>query len=118
MLMLTPLIAAISAGNAAVLKPSEVAEASASLFQELVEKYLDREAFSVIQGGADETTVLLKERFDHIFYTGNTAVAKIISKAAAVHLTPVVLELGGKNATIVHSDANISVAAHRIMSVS
>src|SRR3954470_115072 len=114
MLTLSPLIAAISGGNAAVIKPSEVAAATADVIARLLPEYLDREAFSVVLGAVPETTALLEQQWDHIFFTGGTAVAKIVMTAAAKHLTPVVLELGGKNPTIVHSSANLRVAARRI----
>ncbi len=114
MLTLSPLVAAISAGNAAVIKPSEVSAATAAVIARLVPQYLDREAFSVVQGAVPETTALLEQQWDHIFFTGGPAVARIVMAAAAKHLTPVVLELGGKNPTIVHSSANLRVAARRI----
>jgi acyl-CoA reductase-like NAD-dependent aldehyde dehydrogenase len=114
MLTLSPLVAAISAGNAAVIKPSELSSATAGVIARLVPKYLDREAFSVVLGAVPETTALLEQQWDHIFFTGGPAVAKIVMSAAAKHLTPVVLELGGKNPTIVHSSANLRVAARRI----
>jgi acyl-CoA reductase-like NAD-dependent aldehyde dehydrogenase len=111
---LSPLIAAISAGNCAVIKSSEVAPASSQVLQELLPQYLDNKAFSVVSGGASETTMLLEEKWDHIFFTGSPSVGKIVMQAAAKNLTPVVLELGGKNPTIVHSSANLRVAARRI----
>src|SRR5438093_2440182 len=114
MMTLSPLIGAISAGNTAVIKPSEVAAATAELIARLVPEYLDTRAFSVVLGAAAETTALLEEPWDHIFFTGGTAVAKLIMAAAARRLTPVVLELGGKSPTIVHSSANLRVAARRI----
>jgi aldehyde dehydrogenase (NAD+) len=114
MLTLSPLIAAISGGNAAVIKPSEVAPASADAIAGFLPEYLDREAFSVVLGAVPETTALLECQWDHIFFTGGTAVARIVMTAAAKHLTPVVLELGGKSPTIVHSSANLRVAARRI----
>src|SRR4051794_14712515 len=114
MLTLSPLIAAISGGNAAVIKPSEVAAATADVIARLLPEYLDREAFSVVLGAVPETTALLEQQWDHIFFTGGTAVAKIVMTAAAKHLTPVVLELGGKSPTIVHSTADLRVAARRI----
>src|SRR5438132_4814269 len=114
MLTLSPLIAAISGGNAAVVKPSEVAAATADLIARLVPEYLDRHAFSVVLGAVPETTALLEQQWDHIFFTGGTTVAKIVMTAAAKRLTPVVLELGGKNPTIVHSSAKLRVAARRI----
>jgi aldehyde dehydrogenase (NAD+) len=114
MLTLSPLVAAISAGNTAVIKPSEVSAATGAVIARLVPQYLDREAFSVVLGAVPETTALLEQQWDHIFFTGGPAVARIVMAAAAKNLTPVVLELGGKNPTIVHSTANLRVAARRI----
>ena len=114
MLTLSPLVAAISAGNCAVIKPSEVSPATGEVIARYLPEYLDRKAFSVVLGAVPETTALLEQPWDHIFFTGGTMVAKIVMTAAAKHLTPVVLELGGKNPTIVHSSANLKVAARRI----
>jgi aldehyde dehydrogenase (NAD+) len=114
MLTLSPLVAAISAGNAAVIKPSEVSAATAEAVARFLPEYLDRQAFSVVLGAVAETTALLEQPWDHIFFTGGTKVAKIVMTAAAKNLTPVVLELGGKNPTIVHSSANLRVSARRI----
>jgi acyl-CoA reductase-like NAD-dependent aldehyde dehydrogenase len=114
MLTLSPLIAAIAGGNAAVVKPSEVAPATADVIARLLPEYLDPDAFSFIQGARAETTALLEQQWDHIFFTGGTAVAKVVMAAAARNLTPVVLELGGKSPTIVHSSADLRVAARRI----
>jgi acyl-CoA reductase-like NAD-dependent aldehyde dehydrogenase len=114
MLTLSPLVAAISAGNAAVVKPSEVAAATAEVIARLVPEYLDRDAFSVVLGTARETTALLEQQWDHIFFTGGSTVARIVMTAAAKHLTPVILELGGKSPAIVHSSANLRVAARRV----
>jgi len=114
MMVLSPLIGAISAGNTAVMKPSELAPATAEVIARLVPEYLDRDAFSVVLGAVPETSALLEQRWDHIFFTGGLAVAKIVMTAAVKNLTPVVLELGGKNPTIVHSSANLRVAARRI----
>jgi acyl-CoA reductase-like NAD-dependent aldehyde dehydrogenase len=116
MMPLSPLIGAISAGNTAVIKPSEVAPATAEVIARLVPEYLDASAFSVVPGGAPETTALLEQQWDHIFFTGGTAVAKLVMAAAAKRLTPVVLELGGKSPAIVHSSADLQVAARRIAS--
>lgn len=91
------MLGAIAAGNCAVVKPSEVAPASAKLIARLLPKYLDNECYFVYNGGVQETTELLKNKFDYIFYTGSTEVGKIIYKAAAQNLTPVTLELGGKS---------------------
>jgi aldehyde dehydrogenase (NAD+) len=114
-LILNPLVAAIAAGNAAVIKPSEVSPTCAVLAQDLLHKYMDREAIRVVQGAVAETTALLQERFDHIFYTGGGAVATHILRAAAVHLTPVTLELGGKSPCIVARDADLDTTARRIL---
>ena len=114
MLTLSPLVGAISGGNAAVIKPSEVAPATADVIARRLPEYLDRGAFSVVLGAVPEATALLEQQWDHIFLTGGTAVAKIVMAAAAKHLTPVVLELGGKSPTIVHSSADLRVAARRI----
>src|SRR5438093_3275243 len=114
MLTLSPLVAAICGGNAAVIKPSEVSPATGEVIARYLPEYLDRKAFSVVLGAVPETTALLEQPWDHIFFTGGTTVAKIVMTAAAKNLTPVVLELGGKNPTIVHSSANLKVAARRI----
>src|SRR5436309_11597950 len=114
MLTLSPLVAAISAGNCVVIKPSEVSPATGEVMARYLPEYLDRKAFSVVLGAVPETTALLEQRWDQIFFTGGTTVAKIVMTAAAKNLTPVVLELGGKNPTIVHSSANLKVAARRI----
>jgi aldehyde dehydrogenase (NAD+) len=114
MLTLSPLIAAISGGNAAVIKPSDVGVATADVIARFLPEYLDRDAFSVVLGGVSETTALLQQQWDHIFFTGGTTVAKVIMTAAAKQVTPVVLELGGKSPAIVHSSADLRVAARRI----
>ena len=116
MVTLSPLVAAISAGNAAVIKPSEVSGATAEVVARLIPQYLDCNAFSVVLGGVPESTALLEQEWDHIFYTGGPTVAKLIMTAAAKRLTPVVLELGGKNPTVVHTSANLRIAARRIAS--
>lgn len=113
-LALTPLAAALAAGNCVVVKPSEVAPASSALLARLLPEYLDPEAVAVVEGGVSETTDLLAERFDHILYTGGPAVGRIVAEAAAKHLTPVTLELGGKSPVIVHRDANLTQAARRV----
>src|SRR6266404_6064230 len=114
MLTLSPLVAAISAGNCAVIKPSEVSPATAEAVARFLPEYLDQGSFSVVLGAVPETTALLEQPWDHIFFTGGTAVAKVVMTAAAKNLTPVVLELGGKSPTIVHSSADLRVAARRI----
>ena len=113
-LTFAPLVGALAAGNTAVLKPSEAAPVTSSLIAELVPRYLDERVVQVVEGGVPETTALLAEQFDHILYTGGGSVAKIVMRAAAEHLTPVTLELGGKSPAIVAADADIEVAARRI----
>jgi aldehyde dehydrogenase (NAD+) len=114
-LVLAPLAAALAAGNCAVVKPSELAPATAAALAKLLPAYLDPDAVAVVEGGVPETTALLAERFDHIFFTGSTAVGRVVMEAAARHLTPVVLELGGKSPAVVAADADIEVTARRIM---
>uniref|UniRef100_H3D914 Aldehyde dehydrogenase n=1 Tax=Tetraodon nigroviridis TaxID=99883 RepID=H3D914_TETNG len=114
-LILNPLIGAIAAGNCAVLKPSEVAPATESLVAELIPKYLSQDCYAVVQGGAEETQALLKNRFDHIFYTGSQKVARVILQAASVHLTPVTLELGGKCPCLIFGRVDIKVAVRRLV---
>ncbi|CAG9865012.1 unnamed protein product [Phyllotreta striolata] len=114
-LSLTPAIGAIAAGNAVLLKPSELAPATSKFLAEYVPKYLDSEAYQIYEGGIPETTALLKQRFDYIFYTGSSAVGKIVLEAAAKHLTPVTLELGGKSPVYVDKSADIETAVKRIL---
>ena len=117
-LILQALTTALAAGNCVAIKPSEVSPACAALLEKLLKKYVDNDVVKVIQGGVKETTALLKERFDHIWYTGNGAVGKIVMRAAANHLTPVTLELGGKSPCIVDNSGNdLDLVARRIMSV-
>jgi len=113
-LLLSPLVGAIAAGNAVVLKPSEVTAHTSAALAELLPKYLDTDAIALVEGGVPETSALLEQRFDHILYTGNGTVAKIVMAAAAKHLTPVALELGGKSPCIVDRTADIAVTARRI----
>jgi aldehyde dehydrogenase (NAD+) len=115
LLMLAPLIGALAAGNCVVLKPSEVATAVSKLLARELPKYIDPQCLQVIEGGVQETTALLNEQFDYIFYTGNAAVGRIVMTAAAKHLTPVTLELGGKSPCIVDADIDINVTARRIV---
>jgi len=106
---------ALAAGNCVVLKVSEVSEHSSKLLEDVLPRYLDPECFQVIGGAVPETTALLKQKFDHILYTGNGIVGKIVMRAAAEHLTPVTLELGGKSPTIVDKDVDLGAAARRII---
>lgn len=96
-------------------KPAEQAPATAALIARLVPKYLDSTAYQCVTGAIDQTSTLLKLAFDHIFYTGSGNVGRIVSKAAAEHLTPVTLELGGKSPAIVLDDADLDVTARRII---
>jgi aldehyde dehydrogenase (NAD+) len=114
-LSLSPLIASIAAGNCCILKPSEIAENTMKAMAKIINENFPPEYIYVFEGGIDETTEILKLKFDKIFFTGSTKVGKIVYKAAAEHLTPVTLELGGKSPVIVTKEANIEVAAKRIV---
>lgn len=113
-LALAPLVGAIAGGNACVVKPSELAPKTSALLADLLPRYVDPRAVAVVEGGVHETTALLHERFDHIFYTGNGRVGRIVARAAAEHLTPVTLELGGKSPVFVDGTTDLRVAADRI----
>jgi aldehyde dehydrogenase (NAD+) len=113
-LMLSPLVGAVAAGNTAVLKPSELAPATAAVVGRLIERTFSPDFCAVVGGGVPETTRLLAERFDHIFFTGSIPVGKVVMRAAAEHLTPVTLELGGKSPCIVDEHVDVAVAARRI----
>lgn len=110
-----PLIGAIAAGCTAVLKPSELIPTYSQLLAEIVPKYLDPNAYRIVNGAVPETSKLLELQWDHIFYTGNGRVARIIASAAAKHLTPLTLELGGKSPVIIDSAYDIDIAAKRIL---
>lgn len=114
LLSLSPLVGAIAAGNCAVVKPSELTPKTSGLIAELIGSIFARDYCRVVVGGVDVTTALLAEKFDHIFFTGSTAVGKIVMSAAAKNLTPVTLELGGKSPAIVCDDSNLALAARRI----
>jgi aldehyde dehydrogenase (NAD+) len=115
MLAMTPLVAAVSAGNVVVLKPSEFTQNTASVIEKIVSATFEEGHVTVLQGGVDLSQNLLAQRWDKIFFTGSSRVGKIILEAAAKHLTPVILELGGKNPVIVDKDANLKIAARRII---
>jgi aldehyde dehydrogenase (NAD+) len=115
LLTLGPLVGVLAAGNAAVVKPSEVAPATSAVIARLMALHLDADAVHVVQGGVPETTALLEQRFDHIFYTGNGVVGRIVLEAAAKHLTPVTLELGGKSPTFVDDGVDLESTARRIV---
>ncbi|HET6514515.1 MAG TPA: aldehyde dehydrogenase [Thermodesulfovibrionales bacterium] len=113
-LLLCPLVGAIAAGNTAVLKISEIAEHSAKVISEMVNRYFEPEYIAAVQDGPEETQQLLDQEFDYIFFTGSAAVGKIIMGKAATRLTPVTLELGGKNPCIVTPETRLETAARRI----
>jgi aldehyde dehydrogenase (NAD+) len=113
-LILAPLVAVIAAGNCAIVKPSELAPATSTLLATLIPKYLDTQACSVVEGAVEETTALLALPFDHIMYTGNGQVARIVMAAAAKNLTPVTLELGGKSPVYIDETADLTITAQRI----
>ncbi len=114
-LSFAPAIAALAAGNTVILKPSELAANSAQCMAELVAQYFDPCLFTVVLGGVAETTALLAERFDKIFFTGSPAVGRIVYQAAAKHLTPVTLELGGKSPAIIAPSADLPTAIKRLV---
>ena len=114
-LSLATLIGAVAAGNTVVLKPSEHAPKTATLLAQLIEKAFDPQHVTVVNGDASAAKTLLDLRWDHIIFTGSTHIGKIIAKAAAEHLTPTILELGGKNPCIVDASAPIQLTAKRIV---
>jgi aldehyde dehydrogenase (NAD+) len=105
---------ALAAGNSVVVKPSELAPATSALIADIYPRYLDPDCVAVVRGGVAESTELLAERFDHIFYTGNDVVGRVVLTAAAKHLTPVTLELGGKSPAYVDRSADLDVTAKRL----
>ena len=114
-LMVSPLVGAIAAGNCAILKPSEHAPHTSNVVAKIIKSAFDPKYIAVVEGDVDTSKQLLAEKFDHIFFTGGTAIGKIIMQAAAQHLTPVTLELGGKNPCIVDADVDLETAAKRII---
>jgi aldehyde dehydrogenase (NAD+) len=108
------MVGALASGNAVVAKPSELAPATSAALARLIPAYLDTDAVAVVEGGIPQTTALLAERFDHIFYTGNGTVGRIVMRAAAEHLTPVTLELGGKSPVFVDRGTDLDVVADRL----
>jgi aldehyde dehydrogenase (NAD+) len=113
-LSLIPVVSAMAAGNTVILKPSEIAPGASRIMARLINRSMDPSLLHVVEGGIQETTRLLKERFDKIFFTGSTSVGRIVYEAAARHLTPVTLELAGKNPVIVLPDCDVRMAAQRI----
>ncbi|KAE8100707.1 hypothetical protein FH972_018575 [Carpinus fangiana] len=115
LLSLEPVVGAIAAGNAVVLKPSEISPATSSLLGKLITEYMDNSLVKVVEGAVAETSALLEQKWDKICYTGNGRVGRIVMAAAAKHLTPVLLELGGKSPVVVDSGINLQVATRRII---
>jgi aldehyde dehydrogenase (NAD+) len=113
-LTLSPLVGAIAAGNCAILKPSELSPHTSNVIADICQKNFDPAYITVVQGAVETSQQLLKEKFDHIFFTGGTVVGKIVMEAAAKHLTPVTLELGGKSPCFVDADINLEHTARRI----
>lgn len=114
-LALCPLIAAVSAGNSVVLKPSELTPNTSKIIAEIISESFETNHVEVVQGGVEVSQKLLSQRWDYVFFTGSVAVGKIVAKAAAENLTPVTLELGGKNPCIIDETANVKLAAKRIV---
>uniref|UniRef100_A0A8B9Z6N4 Aldehyde dehydrogenase domain-containing protein n=1 Tax=Buteo japonicus TaxID=224669 RepID=A0A8B9Z6N4_9AVES len=113
-LLLVPLIGAIAAGNCVIIKPSEITKNSETLMAEGLPSYLDKDCFAVVTAGVEKTTRLLENKFDYIFFTGRPAVGRIVLTAAAKHLTPVTLELGGKNPCYVSDSCDVQNVARRV----
>lgn len=113
-LVFSPLVGAIAAGNCVVLKPSELAPRSAAIMATMINRYLDNSCVRTVLGAVDQTQELLQGDINHVFYTGSTAVGKIIMRAAAEKMIPVVLECGGKSPVYIADDANVSVTANRL----
>jgi aldehyde dehydrogenase (NAD+) len=114
MLALEPVVGAIAAGNCVVIKPSAYSPATSAVMAKLIGEAFDPKYVTVVEGGRAENQALLDQKFDYIFFTGGTTVAREVMAKAAVHLTPVSLELGGKSPCIVDQTANIKVAARRL----
>ncbi|WP_223548257.1 aldehyde dehydrogenase [Aestuariivivens sp. NBU2969] len=115
LLAMEPLIMAIAAGNTVVLKPSELTEHVSKIITEIIETVFTKELAIAIEGGVETSTELLKQHWDYIFFTGSTKVGKIVAKAAAKHLTPVTLELGGKSPCIIDGTINLQLTAKRLV---
>ncbi|HAM81253.1 aldehyde dehydrogenase [Ornithinibacillus bavariensis] len=114
-LAIAPVIGAISAGNTVIIKPSEYSQSSSSLLAKMMRETFDPKYIAVVEGAKEASEQLLQEKFDYIFFTGSTAVGKIIMREASKHLTPVTLELGGKSPAIIDRDASIELSAKRIV---
>ncbi|MEF2175962.1 MAG: aldehyde dehydrogenase [Candidatus Absconditabacteria bacterium] len=113
-LIMSPLVGAISAGNCVTLKPSEISKNTSKIIKEIIENNFPPEYIQVVEGGANETQLLLNANFDYIFYTGGEKVGKIVMEAAAKNITPLTLELGGKSPCIIDKDCNLDICADRI----
>ncbi|WP_026930030.1 aldehyde dehydrogenase family protein [Glycomyces tenuis] len=113
-LTLAPLVGALACGNAVIVKPSEASARTSATLARLLGEHLDPDAVAVVEGGPEATSALLAERMDHVFFTGSARVGRVVAKAAAEHLTPVTLELGGKSPAIVEPGVDLAVAARRI----
>lgn len=113
-LLIAPLIGAIAAGNCAILKPSELAPETSKIAAQIITEIFPPDYVTVVEGGKAEAQALLAQKFDHIFFTGGTAIGKIVMQAAAQHLTPVTLELGGKSPCIIEPDTHLDYTARRI----
>ncbi|MBC7712197.1 MAG: aldehyde dehydrogenase family protein [Rhizobacter sp.] len=113
-LLLAPVVGAIAGGNAVIVKPSEISAHTGHLIAELIPKYLDTDLIGVVEGGPEETGLLLDKKFDLIFFTGSGTVGKIVMAKAVPNLTPVILELGGKSPAMILADADIHVTAKRL----
>ncbi|MED2786734.1 aldehyde dehydrogenase [Bacillus thuringiensis] len=114
-LAIAPLVGALAAGNTIVLKPSELTPSVSKVLKRMLDELFLEELVAVVEGGVEESTSLLREPFDYIFFTGSVGVGKVVMEAAAKQLTPLTLELGGKSPCIVHKDAKIEVTARRIV---
>ncbi|UCZ54038.1 aldehyde dehydrogenase [Bacillus shivajii] len=114
-LAIAPLIGAIGGGNTAIIKPSEMTPDTSSVIRELISSTFDEEYIAVVEGDAETSKELLEENVDYIFFTGSVQVGKKVMEAAAKHLTPVTLELGGKSPALIMKDANVKLAAKRIV---
>ncbi|ATP58307.1 aldehyde dehydrogenase family protein [Pedobacter ginsengisoli] len=113
-LLMAPLISAIAAGNCVILKPSELSPATSSIIAQIIVECFEEQEISCFEGDATVSTALLELPFDHIFFTGSTAIGKVVMAAAAKNLTSVTLELGGKSPTIIDTTANLKNAAEKI----
>ena len=114
-LAIAPLVGALAAGNTIVLKPSELTPSVSKVLKRMLDELFPEELVAVVEGGVEESTSLLREPFDYIFFTGSVGVGKVVMEAAAKQLTPLTLELGGKSPCIVHKDAKIEMTARRIV---